>query len=482
MAALAFVVRLVPVLHGGGLGSYGRYDDGVYYAAADSLTFGRVPYRDFVLLHPPVIMLVLAPFALLGRVTSDPVGMAVGRLFFMAIGALNAALVASLAYRWGRRGALIAGVLYACWLPAVYGEQTTLLEPLGGTALLVALLLLLKTERPPTPRAEMIAGAILGLAFALKIWYVVPWAVVFLWQLAIGKRWSASRILVSGTIALLVVIAPFAILARSRMYDMVIRDQLLRPVKRTSRGARIPNLLGVRPPFFASDHPAAILVTAVVIVVLAAAAVICWQQREARVLVAVLIANVAVLIAAPSYFEHYGAFTAAPIALVFGVGLNSLAPVAGLRPMPVAVIPVLLIALLGYGLNLILTPQGKVFPGSQFAAAAPPGCVMSDDPQALIQMNRLSRDLRSGCSIPVDVTGVTYGELRRTGQGGTVVARERNRAWQSYLYHYLMSGTSFVVARRKGDAMAPDIRHALDRQPALAMSHQLVLHHGTSGG
>ncbi len=51
VAVVALVVRLALVLRGGGLYGYMGYDDGVYYAAAAGLVFGRVPYRDFVLLH-----------------------------------------------------------------------------------------------------------------------------------------------------------------------------------------------------------------------------------------------------------------------------------------------------------------------------------------------------------------------------------------------------------------------------------------------
>src|ERR1700710_555200 len=170
VGVLALVVRMVPVLLGGGRTSCGRYDDGVYYAAADALTFGRMPYRDFVLLHPPGIALVLAPFALLGRLTTDPIGMAAARAAFMAIGAGNAMLVAAVCLRWGRRAAITGGVLYACWGSAIYAEQSTMLEPLGNTALLIALLLLVHPTRVAGARAELLAGGALGLAATLKIW------------------------------------------------------------------------------------------------------------------------------------------------------------------------------------------------------------------------------------------------------------------------------------------------------------------------
>ena len=66
---------------------------------SSSLLAGRVPYKDFLLLHPPGVMVVLAPFAELGRLTSDSFGMTVARLAVMALGALTAVLV----YVVGRR-------------------------------------------------------------------------------------------------------------------------------------------------------------------------------------------------------------------------------------------------------------------------------------------------------------------------------------------------------------------------------------------
>ena len=41
----------------------GNYDDGVYYSAATALVHGQLPYRDFLLLQPPGIAVLLAPFA-----------------------------------------------------------------------------------------------------------------------------------------------------------------------------------------------------------------------------------------------------------------------------------------------------------------------------------------------------------------------------------------------------------------------------------
>ena len=180
VAVVALVARLAPVLRGGGLTGVLAYDDGVYYSASDSLLSGRVPYRDYLLLHPPGITLVLAPFAALGRLAGDSEGMAVGRLGFMLVGTLSAVLVWRIASRVSPRAGLMAGLFYALWQPAAYAERTTLLEPLVNLGLLGALALL----SPGAGRRRIVAaGVVLGLAVAVKAWAVLPFVVVALWLL-----------------------------------------------------------------------------------------------------------------------------------------------------------------------------------------------------------------------------------------------------------------------------------------------------------
>jgi len=41
--------------------------------------------------------------------------------------------------------------------------------------------------------------------------------------------------------------------------------------------------------------------------------------------------------------------------------------------------------------------------------------VASDDPTVLVQLDRLSSDLRAGCVVPVDVSGITYDTLSQDG-------------------------------------------------------------------
>ncbi len=92
-------MRAIPVLRGGGLTGDLGYDDGAYYAAAVGFVHGLLPYRDFLFVQPPGIVLLLSPFAALGTLTSDATGMAVARATFILLGALNGVLVAVVAGR-----------------------------------------------------------------------------------------------------------------------------------------------------------------------------------------------------------------------------------------------------------------------------------------------------------------------------------------------------------------------------------------------
>ena len=55
---------------------------------------GVLPYRDFLLVHPPGEPIVLLPFALLGGWIGDDAAFTVARLAAMAAGAVSCVLAA----------------------------------------------------------------------------------------------------------------------------------------------------------------------------------------------------------------------------------------------------------------------------------------------------------------------------------------------------------------------------------------------------
>jgi hypothetical protein len=471
VAVVALLLRLSAVLRGGGFYGYFGYDDGVYFTAAASLLVGRLPYRDFVLLHPPGILLALVPFAELGRLTSDRDAMAVARLAWLLLGALNAALAARVAGVLGRSAALVAGLFAATWYHAAYGERVPLLEPLGNLALLAVLLLLVqRPRRLPQRYAEVLAGVALGLGACVKFWGVVPLAVVTV-VLLVTHGWRvAGRIAAGAAAAGLVVCGPFLLAAPKAMVRMLVLAQGGRESNGYPFLRRPPFFLGVAQYLRDQDWTLVVVVTLVACAVLSAAAVLALRAPPARLWVALLVGHVAVLFASPVYFSHYSAFLTVPLALVLGAGTGVWSQrVAGRAPhvLRVAVTAAAagMLALMGTGTALAMF--GARYPGDRLAAFVPAeGCVRADDPGALIQLNVLTRDLRRGCEVPVDFTGLTYYQPIRRADGSTV-PRSRDRRWQRRARSYLTSGAATVLVRRTGNAFDRTTRERLAALPVL---------------
>src|SRR4051812_22224709 len=383
VAVVAVVARGWLVLGHAGLAGLEGYDDGVYYAGAAALVAGRSPYGDFVFLHPPGILLALSPFAALGAVTSDPVGIGAARVAFWLLGGLNAALVARVAGRhgWSAGGAGALGC--ALSYPAMFAERTALLEPLGNTALLVALLLLGRATAP-SARASWLAGAAIGLAACVKIWMVVPLAVVFVWQLVEQGRRPALRLAAGAMAAAALVLLPFAGSGRE-LFRMVILDQLGRPSEGSFVG-RFTGIAGLRPWSPLLGDAATLGVLAVVGAVGSAAVVVAWRTGgPARWYAVLLGTTVLFLLATPPYFEHYPTFAAVPWALVLAVLVSRVPEVARRRWLPArprrAATLAAVAAFLALWAPASRLELGTPFPGPALeAAVADRPCVVSDVP------------------------------------------------------------------------------------------------------
>jgi alpha-1,2-mannosyltransferase len=475
VAMLAFGARLLIVLRGGGLHGLHGYDDGVYYSGAASLVFGRLPYRDFLFLHPPGVLLALAPFAELGRITSDPTGFAVARVAFMAVGALNAALVTRLAARAGKVAAVVAGLLYALWLPSMLAERTTLLEPLVTTALLGGLLLLSSLRGEPSTRRALLAGAVLGAGACVKLWGAVPLAVVVLFLLARRARPTALRVVVGATAAGLLICGPFLASAGAAMVRMVVVIQVGRERSRGSVLLRLSDVTGALRHLPGAPFTVVVLVTLLACCVVLAATLVALRDPRTRLWAALLVAHVTVLLVTPAYFAHYASFAGVPIALVLGAAAAALvrrrsAPAR--RSLPLAAV---LTAVVLLGAHSATAWFGVPYPARQLAAGVPAaGCVVADDNTALIELDVLSRDLRAGCRLQPDVTGVVYDLIsRRPGQRG--VPQEENPEWQATILAYLTSGSATAMVGGTGNGFADETALTLYTLPIRASSGRFVV-------
>ena len=312
VAVAAFLFRLVPVLRGGGLVGMGNYDDGVYYASATGLVHGLLPYRDFLLLHPPGMPLLLAPFALGAQLTSDSYGFAAARVGWMLLGAANAVLIWKILRPIGLVAAAFGGFGYAVFHPAVYSDKSTLLESPATTALLIAILLLqplVRADSLPHSRA-IVAGALLGLSMTIKIWGVVTLLIVLGWLLLLRRYGVALRVLIASAAATTVICLPFFAAAPTAMWNQIVRDQLIRGLGVVPTLERLDRMVGLG--IITRSYPQAI--TVAVVIVLLGCAALAWSYREARLPVLLMLGQGLYLLIIPVWFAHFAGFTAAPIA------------------------------------------------------------------------------------------------------------------------------------------------------------------------
>jgi hypothetical protein len=466
VAVLALVARLAPVLRGGGLTGVLAYDDGVYYSASDALLSGRVPYRDYLLLHPPGITLALAPFAALGRLAGDAEGMAAARVTFMLVGMLSAVLVWRIASRVSPRAGLVAGLFYAVWQPAAAAERTTLLEPLVNLGLLGALALL----GPGAGRRRIVAaGVVLGLAVAVKAWAVVPFLVLTLWLLRRSGWRTAVSYVGAGAAAAAAVCLPFLVLAGPRMLRMVVLDQLGRPNNGVPTVVRLASIEGLR----LSHRPvtAPLATTAVLVAVLGglAVAALAWRRPATRVWAALLAGAVLTLLTSPSYFGHYGTFAAPALALLVGAGADTvLSRLAVRTPVVRPLAPALgLVVLAVLAAHVVTHAEGRRPPPESAMADQLAGarCVAADSAAALVAADVLSRDLEQGCPVVVDVTGLTYdqdrGDLR---SGSTPTARRHDPEWQRSVDRYLTGASAVLLDQWRSDGLDPKVLTRLEHR------------------
>ena len=473
---LAVAARLVVVVTSGGFGGNYGYDAGVYYAAGDALVHGRVPYRDFVLLHPPGLMLVLAPFGWLGRVTSDHAGFVTASLAFSALGAVNAVLVVRVARTMGVASwpALLGGGFYALWYGAIRAEYLPRLEPLGNFLLLAGLLALLTAARSGRRWPAVAGGFALGAAASVKIWWVVPMLLVVAWRLGVDRRRPRTAALpVAGAAAALVLVnGPFLLLSRGQMWQMVVAQQLGRARDRNSVASRLAQLSGLDHSPRPLPRPAELALLAVVGAVALAVCWLAWRLPAARLVVVLAVVQVGVLVSAPSWFSFYTDYLAPAAALTLAAGAYGAQRAAAgrwrldravrLAWAPVAVAALETALLVVSGRSNVVAP----FPRAPLArAVADTRCLMSDSAMALIQLNALSRDLAHGCQNWVDVTGRTYGPDKPASPG---VPRRANARWQADLRAYLLSGDAVIIVRAAGTGLSAATTAAVRQGGVLA--------------
>lgn len=444
---LALLGRLAPVLRGGGLFGRETYDPFVYYSAAVSLWSGRLPYRDFLLLHPPGMLLALLPFAGLGALAGDPAGMAAARVAIMLTGAASAVLVYLLLRPSGLAGALVGGGLYAVWFPAYYTEHDVRLEAVAGFLVLAGIAVLQRWRTPRKNLPPLVAGALFAAAAMVKLWGIVGVLVLVAWLCWHHGPRRAAMAVAGAALAGAQLLLPFATVL-PQFVQLAVLDQLGRSPKGKSGGARLLDILGLGP----APPPLATPLLAVAVVLTAIALWIAFRTPQGRLHGLLVLSGAAVLLAAPTWYPHYPALVAGPLCLVFGNAVAVLLPKLTRPALRQAALGTMAAALAGALVLLLGQSPGWRFPGRELAAVLSPrpGCVTTDRPAALVLSNLLRRNLERGCPVVIDPLGYKF-----AAQRAGLTPQAARREFQRFLTDYLGSGTSAVLVTTRPDDLGP---------------------------
>ncbi len=453
----AFTLRALPLFQTNGALGTADFDDGVYFSAAAHLLSGVLPYDDFVFVHPPGVLILLAPFALVGEhVIGYADAFALARWSVCLVGAANTLLVGAAASRWvAPRAGVVAAALYAVFPPAVRTESLILLEPFLNLAVLVGALAWLGRPNPnAVDRRAIVAGVAFGLAITIKLYAVV--ALVAALVAPTGRALRARGYLIaSAGLTCAAVVAPFAVLAGSTdILDQFVRTQLERP-SGDVEGGEIVGILdrslhmlyyGPGPP---ERFPAVVGAALFAGALLSAA----WAWRrgfEGRFWSAMWASAAVTLLAAPSYYDQYAVLLAPATCVLAGAVVDRLlqTTLVPLRAV-VSVAAVALPTLVGVDLIHDWKDRGDPphFASVVIAQVPQDACLYADPPILSLAADRLSDSTRAGDPLVDPFGELLYLASRHGRRSETVAEALMSRPAQARVQDVL-SECDFVVLRR----------------------------------
>lgn len=462
---LALGLRIYQLAQPGHLLGVGDYDDGADFGSAIQLVHGVLPYRDFVMVQPPGITLLMSPAALLAGPGGPAAAIAVARILTVAVSAACVLLGGLLVRHRGTVATIVTCGLIAIYPGSVQAAHTVLLEPWLTAFCLAGAVAVFDRDRLASGWRLWWGGAAFGFAGAVKVWAIIP--VVVIVALCLPRLRQAGRFAAGVAAGFIIPVAPLAALAPGRFATSIIVAQLTRTGTRTPFSFRLEYLTGLA----GWQPPAALLWAAAAVLAAATAGTACaaWlvtrrapAPLEQFALAATVLITAAFLIPDDFYY-HYSAFLAPFAAMAFALPAARLArarpgPAAArrLRPAAAAVTAVVIVVL------PVAVPGAENSNSPTFAsalpaieAAVPPGaCVLSDQESVLISAGRFGA-ASARCPVIVDGTGVSYalGGGRSAPQAGSVPAVARLWAQDFRAAGYVL----LTPSNRKRIAWSPQL-------------------------
>jgi hypothetical protein len=433
---VALAIRGVQLAQPGHLLGVGDYDDGADFGSALRMIEGLVPYRDFIIVQPPGITLLMTPAAAISKLTGTAWAIGIGRILTVLASAAAVVLGGLLVRHRGVLATIVTCGIIAIYPGSAQAAHTVLLEPWLTAFCLAGAVAVFDGDRLASSGKRLAwGGAALGFAGAIKVWAIIPVAVIAV--LCVPRYRQLARFAAGVAAGFLVPVIPFAVLAPGRFYDSVVVAQLVRTGARTPLAFRLQYLTGLA----AWDLGFAVFLAAAIVLAVATAgiAIAAWRvtrQGPPRLEWFGLATTVLIVVAflvPDDFYYHYPAFLAPFLGMAIGLpaarlisgwgGWPGLSPRLRKTATWAAGVVLLVLPLAAPGADYSPTPT---FAGALPAIdrVIPPGaCVATDQTSLLISLNRFTSSV-PGCSVIVDGTGTGYalGHGQTALQAGRVPA------------------------------------------------------------
>ncbi len=473
MTALALALRLYQLSRPDYLIGVTEYDDGTDFGSAILLVHGHLPYRDFIMVQPPGITLLMAPVALVTKGVGTAWGMGVGRILTALAGTAAVTMGGLLVRHRGLLAAILTCGILAVYPAAVQAAHTVLLEPWLVLFCLAGMLAVFDGDALASTRRLVGGGVAFGFAGAIKVWAILPVLVVLVLILAARQPRRALAYAAGVVAGFAVPVVPFAALAPGTFYRSVVVAQLVRvDTVRIPLGYRLHEMTGLTDFTGLTSTLALSLISLLILALIVGCSVAASRITGERppLLERFALASSALTIIAflwpADFYYHYAGFLAPFLALAIALPVARFVdalrasgtegavrsgdaaaprrPVGGLvlrYGTPVAIVAVAAMAVAQFVFESSLQPPlAPTTPGltsdvvSEASDVIPPGaCVLTDQASYTIAADRFV-SARPGCVPMVDGVGSDYslsrGQSAATGAGRVPAVRA---LWMSAL-------------------------------------------------
>lgn len=413
------------------------YDDGVYFGAALQLVHGFLPYRNFVLVQPPGLPVLMAPVALLSHWTGSRDALVVARIVTVVADSANVVLLGALLRHRKTIVVIVATAFLACNAAWIATALSLELEPYFDLFCLIGLLVAFEGDRLTESRQRLIvAGLFFGFAGSIKTWAIFPFVALVFVGLPFIRR-QVLPIAIGAFIGAFVVCVPFIIAAPRAFERDVIAVQVGRvDVSRSTLASRLADMTGT----WLKAYPDLAYFVSLVILAIFMCAYLLRGPRRISALEMFSLASVSVIVIGLmipyDFFINYASLLGPFLAMAVGLSIGRIVD----HPKLVAQISgaLLAIGLCIHAVYFVDTwdTAPPFDPSATIEASVPPGaCVISDSAIVLILANRFDT---SGAQCPniVDSYGLDLVLANgHTFPAGGSVSPVVQAAWFSYFEH-----------------------------------------------